>query len=236
MSDKPDAPDGFLARWSRRKVGVREGAAELPDPSPRPPAVAATAGSAAVARRDDHIGLQAGASPAAGTAQADAGGVGAASAPVAPVPTLEDVAALGRDADFRRFVAPDVAPEVKNAAMKKLFTDPHFNVMDGLDTYIDDYGKPDPIPASMLRQLVQSHALGLFADEPENDVAGAPAARASPDGATAPEPAQSGTEDPAALVAPAADDHHPALRLQPLDAAGPPGDPGSAGQDPGRER
>ena len=30
--------------------------------------------------------------------------------------------------------------------MKKLFSDPHFNVMDGLDTYIDDYGKPDPIP------------------------------------------------------------------------------------------
>ena len=49
--------------------------------------------------------------------------------------------------------------------MKKLFSDPHFNVMDGLDTYIDDYGKPDPIPASMLRQMVQSQALGLFADE-----------------------------------------------------------------------
>ena len=30
--------------------------------------------------------------------------------------------------------------------MKKLFSDPHFNVMDGLDTYIDDYGKPDPLP------------------------------------------------------------------------------------------
>ena len=161
---------------------------------------------------------------------------GGAPLPVPAAPTLDDVAALSRDADFRRFVAPDVAPEVKNAAMKKLFTDPHFNVMDGLDTYIDDYGKPDPIPASMLRQLVQSHALGLFADEPENDVAGAPAARASPDGAAAPEPAQSGTEDPAALSALAADDHHPALRLQPLHAAGPPGDPGSAGQDPGRER
>jgi hypothetical protein len=33
---------------------------------------------------------------------------------------------------------------VRNAALKKLFTDPHFNVMDGLDVYIDDYGKPDP--------------------------------------------------------------------------------------------
>ena len=44
--------------------------------------------------------------------------------------------------------ARDVAPDVKNAAMKKLFADPHFNVMDGMDTYIDDYSKPDPIPPS----------------------------------------------------------------------------------------
>ena len=40
--------------------------------------------------------------------------------------------------------------------MKKLFSDPHFNVMDGLDTYIDDYGKPDPIPLSMLRRMNQA--------------------------------------------------------------------------------
>ena len=51
--------------------------------------------------------------------------------------------------------------------MKKLFADPHFNVMDGLDTYIDDYGKPDPIPAAMLRKMAQAKFLGLFDDEPE---------------------------------------------------------------------
>ena len=28
--------------------------------------------------------------------------------------------------------------------------------MDGLDVYIDDYSKPDPIPADMVRQLVQA--------------------------------------------------------------------------------
>ena len=32
--------------------------------------------------------------------------------------------------------------------------------MDGLDTYIDDYGKPDPIPLSMLRQMNQAAVLG----------------------------------------------------------------------------
>ena len=59
-----------------------------------------------------------------------------------------DLAALGRDSDFTRFVTPEVSGEVRNAALKKLFSDPHFNVMDGLDTYIDDYSKPDPLPAA----------------------------------------------------------------------------------------
>jgi hypothetical protein len=52
--------------------------------------------------------------------------------------------------------------------VKKLFTDPHFNLMDGLDIYIDDYTKPDPIPAAMLRELAQSRMLKLFDDEPED--------------------------------------------------------------------
>ena len=43
--------------------------------------------------------------------------------------------------------------DVKRAALRKLFTDPHFNVMDGLDIYIDDYSKPDPMPEGMLDKL-----------------------------------------------------------------------------------
>jgi hypothetical protein len=67
-------------------------------------------------------------------------------------------------------VARDVDPEVKNLAMKKLFADPHFNVMDGLDTYIDDYNTPDPIPKSMFKQLVQARMLGLLDDELEDQI------------------------------------------------------------------
>ena len=57
---------------------------------------------------------------------------------------------------------------VKRAALRKLFSDPHFNVMDGLDTYIDDYNKADPLPASMLRKMTQSAFLGLFREDDEN--------------------------------------------------------------------
>jgi hypothetical protein len=37
--------------------------------------------------------------------------------------------------------------------MRKLFSDPRFNVMDGLDIYIDDYSKPDPMPEGFLDKL-----------------------------------------------------------------------------------
>ena len=135
-----------------------------------------------------------------------------------PLPTMDDVAALTRESDYARFVMPGVDDGVKSAAMKKLFSDPHFNVMDGLDTYIDDYNKPDPIPLAMLRQMNQSKLLRLFDDdekrggepddnrptEPMNGVAQAP-----PSAVTAPE-----------LIA---DDHDADLQLQPDDAAGRPG-------------
>nr|WP_217344373.1 DUF3306 domain-containing protein [Noviherbaspirillum sp. L7-7A]MBV0878516.1 DUF3306 domain-containing protein [Noviherbaspirillum sp. L7-7A] len=76
-----------------------------------------------------------------------------------PPPTLDDVAALNHDADFRRFVAPGVDETVRRSAMKKLFTDPHFNVMDGLDIYIDDYNKFEPLPAAMLAMLEHAKPL-----------------------------------------------------------------------------
>ena len=216
-SDSGDPSDGFLSRWSQRKSQVRQG---------QTPPQAATTEEAAQAPV-----------PAAAT-------LPAAPAPVAPAPvatarppplTLEDVAQLGRDSDYRRFVAGDVTPEVKNAAMKKLFADPHFNVMDGLDIYIDDYGKPDPIPQSMLRQMVQARALGLFADEETKDPAAEPSpVGATPDGAPAADTAHSNPQPEPAQ--PIAHDQDAAVRLQPLDAAGPPGAAGGPAQDAGRER
>jgi hypothetical protein len=90
-----------------------------------------------------------------------------------PLPTLEDVAKIDRfDPDFSAFMRPDIDPAVQQAALKKMFTDPHFNIMDGLDIYIDDYSKPDPLPPGMLERMVQSDMLNLFKKSP---------AEASPD-------------------------------------------------------
>ena len=82
-----------------------------------------------------------------------------APAPELPPPTLEDVAALRHDADFSRFVKPGVDETVRRSAMKKLFTDPHFNVMDGLDIYIGDYNTFEPIPPAMLAMLAHAKPL-----------------------------------------------------------------------------
>jgi hypothetical protein len=85
-----------------------------------------------------------------------------------PLPTLEDVAKIDRfDPDFSAFMRSDVDPTVQQAALKKMFTDPHFNVMDGLDIYIDDYSKPDPLPPGMLERMVQSDMLNLFSKTTE---------------------------------------------------------------------
>jgi len=143
--------EGFLSRWSRRKAEVREGGEQAPHPNPTP-RFALPPGE-----REPEPPL-----PLAGEGRGEGP---APQQPPPPPPTLDDVAALTRDADFSRFVAADVDPGVKNAALKKLFTDPHYNVMDGLDTYIADYNQPDPLPASMLRKMVQSKFLGLFRDE-----------------------------------------------------------------------
>lgn len=78
----------------------------------------------------------------------------------APPPTIEDVEQLTADSDYTSYMAQGVDDNVRRSAMKKLFTDPHFNIMDGLDIYIDDYSKPDPLPPGMLEML--NHAKSLL--------------------------------------------------------------------------
>lgn len=172
--------DNFLSRWSRRKAQVRQGvpppagaAVVLPFPAPAAPPVLppGTEGAAAAA------GVPQPAPDAAVATSVPAKQPQQAPAP--PQPTLEDVEALTPESDFSRFIARDVDEKVKNSAMKKLFSDPHYNVMDGLDTYIDDYNTPDPLPKAMLRQLVQARMLGLLDDELPEQPAAEEAAQAA---------------------------------------------------------
>jgi len=211
------ADDGFLSRWARRKAEARGGAPTTEaEPAPSVPADRGepplpTAPAVPVSTAPP---LESTASPAV--------------TPEPPLPTLDDVARLTKDSDFSPYVARNVDARVRNAAMKKLFSDPHFNVMDGLDTYIDDYGKPNPIPLSMLRRMNQAAVLGLFADESDAAAKAPLPAVASPDGVDPAAVAQSKLPVSPSAPEPSTDDD-PDLQLQRDDADRRPG----AGPDPG---
>jgi hypothetical protein len=150
--------DGFLGRWSQRKQAQREGrAVEEPEPLASHPVVAPV-GEVVVATK---LGQS---TDSSALGQATFHGADSPQKQV-PAPTLEDVKALSADSSYAPFVSRDVAPDVRNAAMRKLFTDPHYNVMDRLDIYIDDYSLPDPMPATMLRQMVSAKFLNLFDED-----------------------------------------------------------------------
>ena len=140
--------EGFFGRWSRRK---QEALAQQPEPETAPERGDEKAQALAVTRE------------LAAPAQAEPDQTIAS----APVPTLEDVRTLTPDSDFQPFMRSGVGAEVRNAAMKKLFTDPHFNIMDGLDIYIDDYSQPDPMPAGMLRKMASAQFLKLVPEPTE---------------------------------------------------------------------
>ena len=195
--------DGFLGRWSRRKLDAKEGKPLAAEPAL--PAVLTTEEATVEepAPRAEEV-------PAELPAEV-------------PAPTLEDVQALTAESDFSRFAARDVTPDVKNAAMKKLFADPRYNVMDGLDVYIDDYSKPDPIPHALLRKLASAKFLGLFDQEEREE---AEAARRARDVADNPEGQSVAHSDPVPAVPEPPHHADPDLRLQ-QDHADPGEDPGS---------
>lgn len=226
--------DGFLSRWARRKEAVRKGEDVVAEPEKEAQDGVPSQAQAGVAspQASHREGQRVSPLPLAQAGEGRGEGAPASQAtpaiPESP-PTLADADALTADSDFTRFVRPDVAPDVKNAALKKLFADPHFNVMDGLDVYIDDYNKADPLPPEMLRRLAGAKFLNLFDDEEK----GGEAATQVPTGEVADDPApqtvaQSDTRTGTAL--PPADDHaDPDLRLQQDDAPGPAGPGAGAG-------
>ena len=155
-----------LDRWSRLKRGAaRE--RDIPAAPPvevAPPAIATTPTAAASAvsnaRERPHA-----------AARAD---------------VLPPVESLTIDSDFSAFLQPKVDEALKRQALKQLFRDPRFNVMDGLDVYVGDYSQPDPIDPDVVRQMVQGryifdppptrvNAQGFVEDVPPEEVAAAKA-------------------------------------------------------------
>ena len=115
-----------------------------------------------------------------------------------PPPDLPPVEKLTFESDYRAFFHPKVSEDTRRAALKKLFSDPRFNVMDGLDVYIDDYSKSEPIPPAMLAGLRQAQKILEWAKGEEKQ---APAEQAAPEPIEAAQPAA--LEPPTASASPA---------------------------------
>jgi hypothetical protein len=170
--------ESFLSRWSRRK-SVAKTAAPL-EQAAEPPASAAPV------------------LPIAAEPVEDAPVAGPAAAPE-PLPPVES---LTPESDFTAFMKPEVDPSLRRQAFKKLIEDPRYNVMDGLDVYIDDYSRADPLPEGWLEKMSQVRYLGIFKEEAEKGDAEKEGAQVAPAPRLAEQPASA---EPEALPAPMQD-------------------------------
>jgi hypothetical protein len=134
MPQADDPKRGFsLSRWSRRKLEAARATERTVAPATSAPPAVVTPAAELPSPQD-----------------------AATQSPPLELPAIDS---LTFESDFAAFLQPRVDESLRRQALKKLFADPRFNVMDGLDVYIDDYGKADPIDAETVRQLVQARYL-----------------------------------------------------------------------------
>lgn len=136
----------FISRWSRRKIAVRTGKAVEPEPVEAKPV----------------IPVETGIQP---TPEAERTATTAGVVPESLGTQLPPVESLTPESDFTPFMKAEVDPATRRQALKTLFADPRHNVMDGLDVYIDDYSKPDPLPPEWLAKMNVMKHLGHMVEE-----------------------------------------------------------------------
>jgi len=83
----------------------------------------------------------------------------------APAPALPPVEKLTPESDFTGFMHPKVEHALRRVALKKLFSDPHFNIPDPFEPYSRNFNE-DPLPPELLATLKQAEQL-VFGDKPK---------------------------------------------------------------------
>lgn len=109
-------------------------------------------------------------------------------------PPLPPVDKLTPESDFAPFMHPKVPDALRRVALKKLFSDPRFNVPDPYEAYSGDWTSGDVISEVMLKKLDRARAALSKEDEggktaevkppaPKTPEAGAVEEKAKEDGA-----------------------------------------------------
>jgi Protein of unknown function (DUF3306) len=75
---------------------------------------------------------------------------------LAPLPPVDK---LSPDSDFAAFMQPKVEEALRRAALKKLFSDPRFNIPDPFEAYSGDWTGGEPISEELLATLNQARTL-----------------------------------------------------------------------------
>jgi hypothetical protein len=75
--------------------------------------------------------------------------------PDAPAPARPSLDGLTPQSDFKGFMHPQVEDALRRVALKKLFSDPHFNVPDPFEPFSGDWTVGEPISEKMLASLEQ---------------------------------------------------------------------------------
>jgi uncharacterized protein DUF3306 len=149
-------PESFIARWSRRKRAADA-----------KPSLEKAAPDAAPAKVTESLTP----APASGATRES---VATTQVPLPPIESLD-----GLRSDYEAFFQQPVAEELRHAALKKLLADPHFNQMDMLDVYVDDYTQFEPLPAALRVRLPSARSFLSDSERAELEAAEAQADAAS---------------------------------------------------------
>ena len=85
----------------------------------------------------------------------------------AEAPPLPPVETLTPQSDFTPFMHPKVTDAVRRVALKKLFNDPHFNVIDPNEPFSGDWTVAEPIGPDLMKTLNQARTHLLNDEERE---------------------------------------------------------------------
>lgn len=84
--------------------------------------------------------------------------------PQSEAPQLPPADQLTAESDFTGFMHPKVEDALRRVALKKLFTDPHFNTPDPFEPFSGDWTVAEPISDELMKTLNQART-HLFGDE-----------------------------------------------------------------------
>ncbi|MGB7183155.1 MAG: DUF3306 domain-containing protein [Burkholderiaceae bacterium] len=173
--------EGFASRWSRRKSSARSKTGDIPVDhadtvdttadvnqllASALPADAGTdtAESVTDPRLNEELANKSdttGESPSTSVSDTAAG-----------QPELPSLESLNEDSDYSPFMGPNVSKEIRNLALRKLFSSPIYNITDGLDDYDEDFTTfeklGDIVTADMRHHAQRKEALRAEAQALEN--------------------------------------------------------------------